>query len=240
MKNIIETKKLTKEFKHEKALNNVSIHIRENTVYGLLGPNGAGKSTLLKLITGILRPTKGEIFVEGLLWKRSDLQMIGSMIEGPAIYENLTAYENLEVLALLLNIPNPKIRIKEVLNSVDLENAGDKIAKKFSLGMKQRLGIGMALLNQPKLLILDEPTNGLDPVGIQELREMIRDFPKKGITVILSSHLLSEVQHVADDIGIISHGQLRFEGKNNQKGEDLEELFMNIIRQTSQEVSLNG
>lgn len=240
MKNIIETKKLTKEFKNEKALDSVSIHIRENTVYGLLGPNGAGKSTLLKLITGVLRPTKGDIFVGNRLWNRSDLQMIGSMIEGPAIYGNLTAYENLEVLALLVSMPNPKVRIKEVLNIVGLGTAGKKIAKNFSLGMKQRLGIGMALLNRPKLLILDEPTNGLDPVGIQELREMIRDFPKQGMTVILSSHLLSEVQHVADDIGIISHGQLCFEGKNNQKGKDLEELFMKIIRQTNQEATLNG
>lgn len=238
MNNIIETKQLTKNFKQEKVLKDISIHVRENSVYGLLGPNGAGKSTLLKLITGVLKPTSGEILMDGRKWQRSDLKNIGSMIEGPAIYDNLTAFENLEALALLLDVP--KSRINEVLRIIGLAKTDKKIAKNFSLGMKQRLGIGMALLNNPKLLILDEPTNGLDPIGIQELRELIRSFPEKGITVILSSHLLSEVQHVADDIGIISQGYLGFEGKNNQDEQDLETLFMKIVRKTNQEAVLNG
>ncbi|MCR1898913.1 lantibiotic protection ABC transporter ATP-binding protein [Irregularibacter muris] len=236
MKNIIETSNLTKIFKNEKAINGVSIHVKENSVYGLLGPNGAGKSTLLKMLTGVLHPTEGKILLHGREWRRKDLQRIGSMIEGPAIYENLTAYENLEVLALLLKIP--KQRIHEVLQIVGLAKTGKKVTKKFSLGMKQRLGIGMALLNQPKILILDEPTNGLDPIGIQELRELIRSFPKKGITVILSSHMLSEVQQVADDIGIISHGYLGFEGKNDQSKYDLEEQFIDIVGKTNREVGL--
>lgn len=235
MKNIIETKNLSKKFKQEQVLNEVTIHVRKQSVYGLLGPNGAGKSTLLKLITGVLKPTHGDILVEGRSWQRSDLKMIGSMIEGPAIYDNLTAYENLKVLALLLQLP--KNRIDEVLKIVGLSQTGKKVAKHFSLGMKQRLGIGMALLNNPQLLILDEPTNGLDPIGIQELRELIRTFPEKGITVILSSHMLSEVQQVADDIGIISQGQLGFEGKNNQNEHDLEALFMEIVRKTNKEVA---
>lgn len=234
MKNIIETNHLTKTFKNEKAINRVSIHVKENSVYGLLGPNGAGKSTLLKMLTGVLHPTEGEILLCGRKWSRKDLQMIGSMIEGPAIYENLTAYENLKVLSLLLNVP--KQRIEDVLQIVGLEKTGKKITKKFSLGMKQRLGIGMALLDQPKILILDEPTNGLDPIGIQELRELIRSFPKKGITVILSSHMLAEVQQVADHIGIISQGYLGFEGKNDQTEHDLEEQFIEIVRKTNQEV----
>lgn len=238
MTNIIETNHLTKKFKHETALDEVSIHVREQSVYGLLGPNGAGKSTLLKIITGILSPNNGEVFIENHPWSQKDLKIIGSMIEGPAVYDNLTAYENLEVLALMLNIP--KTRIIETLNVVRLNNTGKKLVNSFSLGMKQRLGIALALLNQPKLLILDEPTNGLDPIGIQELRQLIQEFPKHGITVILSSHILSEVQQIADDIGIISQGHLGFEGKNNQKGEDLEALFMDIVRQTNREVALNG
>jgi ABC-2 type transport system ATP-binding protein len=150
------------------------------------------------------------------------------MIEGPAIYPNLTASENLKVLATLLDVR--KERIEEVLRIVNLQETGSKIVKHFSLGMKQRLGLAMTLLNEPKLLILDEPTNGLDPIGIQELRELIRDFSDQGITVILSSHILSEVQQVADKVGIICNGRLSYEGMNSQKQEDLEQLFLEIIR----------
>lgn len=227
---MIETKNLSKQFGKEIALDRVSIHVRENSIYGLLGPNGAGKSTLLKMITGVLKPTNGEIFFAGNHWKKDDLKYIGSLIEGPAIYENLTAYENLEVITLLIEIP--KIRIHEILKVIGLAQTGKKTVKHFSLGMKQRLGIGMALINQPKVLILDEPTNGLDPLGIQEFRDMIRAFPENGITVILSSHILSEVQHIADDLGIISNGLLGYEGPNDQAVENLEELFMDIVKQT--------
>lgn len=226
--NIIETKQLTKTFKKEAVLEDIALKVPAASVYGLLGPNGAGKSTLLKLLTGVLQPTAGEIFFNGKMWRPQALKEIGAMIEGPAIYPNLTAYENLEVLALLLDLP--KSRINDVLQTVDLTNTGDKVTKHFSLGMKQRLGIAMALLNQPKLLILDEPTNGLDPLGIQELRELIRSFPEKGITVILSSHILSEVQQVADQIGIIVNGRLRYQNTNDQTEHDLENLFMEIIK----------
>ncbi len=153
------------------------------------------------------------------------------MIETPPLYENLSAVENLEVRAKLLNIP--KTRIDKVLKMVDLQNTGRKKAGQFSMGMKQRLGIAIALLNSPKLLILDEPTNGLDPIGIQELRSLIRSFPSKGITVILSSHILSEVQIIADDIGIISNGILGYEGQMN-KDEDLENLFIEIVRKSQE------
>lgn len=147
-------------------------------------------------------------------------------------YENLSAVENLEVRAKLLNIP--KTRIDKVLKMVDLQNTGRKKAGQFSMGMKQRLGIAIALLNSPKLLILDEPTNGLDPIGIQELRFLIRSFPSKGITVILSSHILSEVQLIADDIGIISNGILGYEGQMN-KDENLENLFVEVVRKSQEE-----
>lgn len=167
--------------------------------------------------------------VEGRKWKRSVLKDIGSLIESPPLYDNLTAYENAKVHATLLGLPDA--RITEVLKTVDMHHAGKKKAGQFSMGMRQRLGIAIALLNRPKLLILDEPTNGLDPIGIQELRELIRSFPKQGMTVILSSHILSEVEQIADHIGIISGGYLGYQGKIN-KGDDLERLFMDVVKST--------
>lgn len=209
MNMILKTTALCKNFKGQRAVNNVNIHIERNSVYGLLGPNGAGKSTILKMITGILRPTSGEIEFNGHPWSRKDLNSIGALIEMPPLYENLTAYENLKARTLALNLPEG--RIDEVLEIVQLQNTDKKRAGHFSLGMKQRLGIALALLVQPKLLILDEPTNGLDPIGIQDLRQLIRSFPTKGITVILSSHILSEVELIADHIGILSNGKLGYE-----------------------------
>ena len=232
MKAILKTNNLCKDFKKQKAVNNVSITVRENSIYGLLGPNGAGKSTTLKMITGMLRPTSGKVLFNGHEWNRKDLEQIGALIETPPLYENLSAVENLEVRAKLPNIP--KTRIDKVLKMVDLQNTGRKKAGQFSMGMKQRLGIAIALLNSPKLLILDEPTNGLDPIGIQELRSLIRSFPSKGITVILSSHILSEVQLIADDIGIISNGILGYEGQMN-KDENLENLFVEVVRKSQEE-----
>ena len=232
MKAILKTNNLCKDFKKQKAVNNVSITVRENSIYGLLGPNGAGKSTTLKMITGMLRPTSGKVLFNGHEWNRKDLEQIGALIETPPLYENLSAVENLEVRAKLLNIP--KTLIYKVLKMVDLQNTGRKKAGQFSMGMKQRLGIAIALLNSPKLLILDEPTNGLDPIGIQELRSLIRSFPSKGITVILSSHILSEVQLIADDIGIISNGILGYKGQMN-KDENLENLFVEVVRKSQEE-----
>ena len=232
MKAILKTNNLCKDFKKQKAVKNVSITVRENSIYGLLGPNGAGKSTTLKMITGRLPPTSGKVLFNGHEWNRKDLEQIGALIETPPLYENLSAVENLEVRAKLLNIP--KTRIDKVLKMVDLQNTGRKKAGQFSMGMKQRLGIAIALLNSPKLLILDEPTNGLDPIGIQELRSLIRSFPSKGITVILSSHILSEVQLIADDIGIISNGILGYEGQMN-KDENLENLFVEVVRKSQEE-----
>lgn len=223
---MLETKYVTKKFKKQRAVKQVSLQVPRNAVYGLLGPNGAGKSTLLKMITGILRPSAGEIYVDGRLWSRGELEQIGSLIEAPPLYENLTAWENLKVRTLLLNLPDS--RIEEVLESVDLMDTGKKKAGQFSLGMKQRLGIAVALLNHPKLLILDEPTNGLDPFGIQEMRQLIRGFAESGITVIVSSHILSEVEQVADHIGIIADGVLGYQGELKE-GDNLEELFVKVV-----------
>ena len=223
---ILKTTNLCKNFKGQTAVNNVSLNIQRNSVYGLLGPNGAGKSTILKMLTGILRPASGEIEFDGHAWNRSDLQSIGALIEMPPLYENLTAYENLKVRTLALGLPDT--RIEEVLRIADLTDTRKKKSGHFSLGMKQRLGIALALLSSPKLLILDEPTNGLDPIGIQELRELICSFPAHGITVILSSHILSEVEQIAEHIGIISAGKLGYESKIN-KGTSLEEIFMRVV-----------
>ncbi|MGE7917205.1 lantibiotic protection ABC transporter ATP-binding protein [Lysinibacillus xylanilyticus] len=223
---ILQTENLSKSFKGQKIVKDLSLTIPRNTVYGLLGPNGAGKSTTLKMITGMLRPNAGRILFNGQEWNRNDLEDIGVLIETPPLYENLTAKENLKVRTIALGLPQS--RIDEVLTIVDLTNTGKKRAGQFSLGMKQRLGIAIALLNYPKLLILDEPTNGLDPIGIQELRKLIRSFPEQGITVILSSHILSEVEQVVDEIGIIADGKLGYQGVAPQ-GQELESLFMQVV-----------
>ena len=223
---ILQTKDLCKDFKKQRVVNNISLSVMKNSIYGLLGPNGAGKSTTLKMIAGMLHPTSGKIIFEGHPWSRNDITDIGALIEAPPLYENLTARENLKVRTLLLELPDD--RIDEVLKIVDLTNTGKKCAGQFSMGMKQRLGIAIALLNHPKLLILDESTNGLDPIGIQDLRGLIRSFPEQGITVLLSSHILSEVELIADHIGIISNGILGYEAKINP-GEDLKSLFMQVV-----------
>ncbi len=225
---ILETKDLTKKYHGQVVLDKVSIKVEKGTVYGLLGPNGAGKSTLLKIITRGIGKSGGEVLFENHLLSTEDLRKIGAIIEHPAIYPNLTARENLEVIRTLLDID--KGRIDEVLKIVALENTSKKIVREFSLGMKQRLGIAMALINSPSLLILDEPTNGLDPLGIEELREFIKELASKGITIILSSHILSEVEQVADKIGIINKGRLCYEGANNTSESKLEDLFIEIIK----------
>lgn len=207
---ILKTTELSKSFKGQIAVNRISLSVQKNSVYGLLGPNGAGKSTILKMIAGIFKPTSGRIEVDGHDWSRNDLKEIGALIENPPLYDNLTAYENLKVRALALGLSDE--RISEVLTTVQLTNTGKKKAGQFSLGMKQRLGIALALLAQPKLLILDEPTNGLDPAGIQEMRELICSLPAEyGITVVVSSHLLSEIDQMADHVGIIRKGELVYQ-----------------------------
>lgn len=232
---ILEMKAVTKKFRKQKAVDRISLSVTRNSVYGLLGPNGAGKSTTLKMIAGMLQPTAGNICFEGHAWRREDLRKIGALIEMPPLYDNLTARENLRVRTILLGLPES--RIDEVLQTVDLTGTGRKKAGQFSMGMRQRLGIALALLNNPKLLILDEPTNGLDPLGIQELRELIRSFPQQGITVILSSHILSEVELIADHVGIIAEGRLGYSGVVNQTV-DLEALFMRVIQECREEAVL--
>ena len=221
---MLETRGLTKRFgrgdQAQDAVADVSLHIREGEVYGLLGPNGAGKSTTLKMICGMLRPTAGEILFAGHAWRREDLYAIGSLIEEAPLYPNLTARENLRVRTTLLGLPES--RVDEVLAAVGLADTGKKRAGRFSMGMRQRLGLALALIARPRLLVLDEPTNGL--------RDQIRGFAAAGTTVIVSSHILSEVQQMADTIGIIYGGRLAYEDAL-RSGQDLEELFMSVCRE---------
>lgn len=220
---LLKTEDLSKKFGKQFVVNSLSINVQKNSIYGLVGPNGAGKSTTLKMLTGSLKPTSGDI----LFTKETNNDpTIGSLIEDPALYKNLTAEENLLVLVKLLSLE--KNRIKEVLHLVDLENTGKKTVAKFSLGMKQRLGIAAALIRQPDLLILDEPTNGLDPIGIKELRDLIKSFPKLGITVIVSSHNLNEIQHMTNYVGIMNTGILKYEGMI-PNDTNLEDFFLDTI-----------
>ncbi|MBC6356680.1 lantibiotic protection ABC transporter ATP-binding subunit [Lactobacillus helsingborgensis] len=206
MTNLLETKSIVKKFKDQLVLDGINIHIPENKVYCLLGPNGAGKTTLMKILTGMIPASSGQIEFAGHKWTRSDLASIGSLIENAPIYGNLTAKENLQVVCRLRG--SDETEISDILRTVGLSNTGKKLTRNFSLGMKERLGIGLALVGHPKLLILDEPTNGLDPLGIQQLRNLIAEFKQKDITIIISSHMLSEVEHLADNIGIIGNGKL--------------------------------
>lgn len=208
---ILKTNGLTKKYHNDFALKDVNITIKKGEIYGLIGQNGAGKSTLLRLITGLAFPTSGTItiFDYNSTEKIRDAQKrIGAIIEHPALFLNMTAYENLEVHRLQKGIPG-KACINNSLELVGLENTGKKKVKNFSLGMKQRLGLAIALLSDPELLILDEPTNGLDPMGIVEMRELIHKLNReKGLTVLISSHILTELYKTATCFGIIHKGQL--------------------------------
>ena len=217
MEMMLKTNELCKTFKDQKAVNKVSLNIPKGCVYGLLGPNGAGKSTILKMITGIMKPTDGEIIYDGKPWSRAILEEIGALIENPPIYENLTARENLEVRAILLGVA--KSRIDEVLKTVSLTNTGKKKAGQFSLGMKQRLGIAITCVANPEIIIFDEPTVGLDPEERARFKNLIRKLSKTK-TIVLSTHILSDVEEVADYIILIKEGCLtKFEkigGKDNE------------------------
>lgn len=211
----VETVDLTHRFAGgETALQSVNLQVPEGAIYGFLGPNGAGKTTTLKLILGLLKKQSGEIRVFGKDFASNRVEILrktGAMIESPSIYGHLNAAENLRVLQKVYNAPVK--RIAEVLKLVDLERTGNKKTSEFSLGMKQRLALAMALLPAPQLLILDEPTNGLDPAGILEIRALLRDLSENhGMTILISSHLLPEIEKIAAHVGIISGGRLLFQG----------------------------
>ncbi|MBW7978843.1 ABC transporter ATP-binding protein [Bacillus velezensis] len=209
---IVVTHDLTKKYKKHTSVDGLNLRIRRGEIYGFLGPNGAGKTTTIRMLLGLIKPTKGniEIFGQNLNKNRLQiLQRIGSLVESPTYYGNLTAYENLEAVRRLRGLPEQ--RVNEVLETVRLSKVANRLTKEYSLGMKQRLGIAVALLSSPDLLILDEPTNGLDPSGIQEIRELIKELPKSGMSVIVSSHLLSEIDQMATQVGIINNGRMIFQ-----------------------------
>ena len=212
--NLVETHNLTKKYGKVRCVDSVNLHVAPGAVYGFLGPNGAGKSTTLKMILGLARPTAGEISLFGLPVNEKNriklLKQTGSLIESPSYYGHLTGAENLQIIQTLKGCS--KKDIDKVLKIVRLDEAKGKLVNHYSLGMKQRLGLAAALLGFPKLLILDEPTNGLDPAGIQEMRELICSLPAEyGITVVVSSHLLSETDQMADHVGIIRKGELVYQ-----------------------------
>ena len=238
---IITTEQLTKKYKNFTSVNNVSLHICKGSIYGFLGPNGAGKSTTMKMLLGLTAPTKGSFTIDGKQFpgdRIAILKEIGSFIEAPSFYANLTGRENLDIIRRILGLP--KAKVEDALELVGLTEFGDRLAKKYSLGMKQRLGLAGALLGRPPILILDEPTNGLDPSGIHEIRNLVKSLPDLyDCTVLISSHMLSEIELIADDIGILNHGQLLFEGSMNdlrqyalQSGfaaDNLEDVFLSMV-----------
>jgi len=215
----IETKELSYAFSRStKVVDNISLQVPEKSIYGFLGPNGAGKTTTIRLLTSMLLAGHDNIFLFGESLKNSQphiFKNIGTLIETPSLYLHLTAFENLQVIALLRNIR--KERINDVLAIVGLSKAANRQVKVFSLGMKQRLGIAMALLPDPKLLILDEPANGLDPQGIIEIRQLLIQLNKEfGKTIFVSSHLLGEIEKTCTHIGVIHQGSLRYQGTLNE------------------------
>ncbi len=211
---IIETEKLSRRFGAVMAVNQVNLQVPLGSIYGFLGPNGAGKTTTIRMLLGLITPSHGKIRMFGAPFTRRNwqtLERVGALVETPSLYPNLTGRENLEACRRLVGAPHENIN--EVLESVKLTHDANRVVKGYSQGMRQRLAIAMALLNKPALLMLDEPTNGLDPAGIQEMRETIRELPnRQGVTVFLSSHLLGEVEQVADHIGIIQEGRMLFQG----------------------------
>ncbi|MEF2094164.1 ABC transporter ATP-binding protein [Bacillus sp. CFBP9009] len=208
---VVKTNSLTKKVKGKLLVSNVNLHIKKGEIYGFLGQNGAGKTTIMKMLTGIISPTTGEIELFGqklTKTEKSGLKRVGSIIEYPIFFEHLTAMENLQLHCEYLGFYDKKA-ITQALEMVHLTGIEDKIVSDFSLGMKQRMGIVRAIITKPELIILDEPTNGLDPIGIKDIRDLIRMLNKEyGITFLLSSHILGEIEQVADRIGVIKDGKL--------------------------------
>jgi ABC-2 type transport system ATP-binding protein len=231
----LETSNLTHQFSEKEiVLNNINLKVPQSSIYGFLGPNGAGKTTTLRLILGLLRKQQGTISIFGKLFEQnriSSLKKIGSLIESPSLYGHLTAVENLSVLQKIYQCP--KERIQEALKLVGLPDTGNKKAGQFSLGMKQRLGIAVTLLHSPSLLVLDEPTNGLDPNGIIEMRELLKKLNQEsGITILISSHLLSEIEKLVTHVGIINKGSIMFQGTLDEL-KSKQQQSLSIVFQTN-------
>ncbi|MEC3652642.1 ABC transporter ATP-binding protein [Bacillus subtilis] len=233
---IVQTNGLTKTYQGIEVVSNVSMHIKKGEIYGFLGPNGAGKTTIMKMLTSLVKPTSGEIIILGNKFTHTSYEVlgnIGSMIEYPIFYENLTAEENLDLHCEYMGYHNKKA-IQEVLDMVNLKQIDKKPVKTFSLGMKQRLGIARAILTKPDLLILDEPVNGLDPIGIKKIRQLFQVLSKEyGMTLLISSHLLGEIEQIADTIGVIRDGRLLEEvSMEDVRGQNTEYIELVTSNQT--------
>ena len=242
MKNIVEIKELFKTIDNEEILSDINLQIAEGEIYGFLGPNGAGKTTLMKCMLSLLTITSGsiEIFGKNLQEHREEiLSQVGSIIETPIFYEDRTAKEILEIHAQYMGKNITELDIMSALKMVGLKNTTKKV-KEFSLGMRQRLGLARAFLTKPRLLILDEPINGLDPVGIQEIRNLLLSLSKEyGITILISSHILSEISQIADKIGVIKNGSMIeqvYMEELMKENIDLEEFFMSHFLSKNQEL----
>jgi ABC-2 type transport system ATP-binding protein len=239
----IEVHDVWKTYGEVTAVQGLSLHVPVRSVYGFLGPNGAGKTTAIRMILGLQRPDRGDVALFGQSLSENRLELlrrIGSLVETPSLYPHLSGQENLEVHRRLLRLPLRAI--DEALETVDLVSAAHRLVRTYSHGMRQRLGIACALLGNPELLVLDEPTNGLDPNGIHEIRALIRSLPKtRGITVFLSSHLLSEVDQVATHFAILSQGKLQFQGtKQDLKQRTQPVLVIEVDRPNEAELILSN
>nr|WP_285816399.1 ATP-binding cassette domain-containing protein [Lactobacillus taiwanensis] len=221
MTDILTTKELGKNFKNKHVLSRINIHVPEGKIYCIMG-----KSTLLKMISGIEKPTEGVINFKGENWKREDLKVIGSLIEEPGLFDNLTVEDNIKLKLKLHHVENKDQ--EQILNTLGFGDHNQEKVKGFSTGMRQRLGIALAFMGNPDLVVLDEPTNGLDTFGIHELRELLMLEKKQGKTIIIASHRLSEIQKVADRIAILGNGELLLEEDYDQKT-DLEDLFISTL-----------
>ncbi len=234
---MIETKNLTKQYGTQRSVSGLNIHIAKGTIYGLLGRNGAGKTTTMKMLLGLTQPTSGEVRLWGRPLQGNEknlLPRIGSLIESPGFYPNLTATENLRIFATLRGVPNRRA-VKDALDLTGLPYQDKKLFSQYSLGMKQRLAIALAIMHDPELLILDEPMNGLDPIGIAEIRLFLRQLcVEKGKTILISSHILSEVSLLADDIGIIDNGVLLEEGRLAELEQKNSKYIHFIVSNTAQ------
>ena len=226
MNDILTTKELGKNFKHKRVLDQINLNVPTGKIYCIMGPNGAGKSTLLKIISGIEKPTEGVVTFKDKNWKREDLKVIGSLIEEPGLFDNLTVEENIKLKLKLHRVENKNQ--EQILNTLGFGDHNQEKVKGFSTGMRQRLGIALAFMGNPDLVILDEPTNGLDTFSIHELRELLMLEKKQGKTIIIASHMLSEIQKVADRIAILGEGKLLLE-EDYEPETDLEELFISTL-----------
>lgn len=237
---IIQTYQLTRTYGDHTSVNQLDLQVNEKEIYGFLGPNGAGKTTTIRMLLGLIKPTSGKvhIFNKELSTHRLEiLKYVGALVESPSYYGHLTGYENLECIRRLLGVPVN--RIQKVLEIVRLTDSSHRLVKEYSLGMKQRLGIAAALLGEPRLLILDEPTNGLDPAGIQEIRELIKQLPTEyGMTVLVSSHLLSEIDQMATQVGIINKGKMIFQDSIEELRKESHPRLKLVVDQPEKAVQL--